>query len=362
MEMPSPLLFSLARDSHVLVRNNRVFQPSDKPSRTYLIGKDNSTLPMEESETSRGLEMLYVVKFGKLLKRIKDSYIEKILGLQETGLKKLEEQIRKDAVKLFYLTEVQNAYIDSLGGENEFRQLGERAKAQRQAYVEILSLAERKRDVPHGPISLPKNVLITGNNLYELRNRARSNKPVACSNGKYFFIYSGICSLDEIEERAGKQLEAMILGIAEAENAELVAPLKKIEEFRSAIASGILDKKGFEYQNLGFGYCNSSPVVYLRMDKNSDYGVGVYLKESFGRVAFDRAAFSIKIQPKNIINTSRICLAHSDFGMLKSELKDYTEGQALIRFLHCVRDRVGVYAPANNNNNDNNGGNDGNGN
>lgn len=339
MKLPSPILCSLAANNHILINKNRVYQPSNKATNSYLI-QNNKKLPVERTETIKNLEKLYKINFTSQIQDFKRNYLEKISGVEAKGIKKLEEKIKEDTIKIFYLTEVQNTYLDSLERENEFKELAKRANKDKKAYVEVLQWSNSTHE-DYFVLDFPKHTLITKNKIFQLKRKyLKKIKTVAVINNTEFFIFKEICNLKDIENKGTKKLEQLIFNELKKESPQILEAIQKIHRFRSAFASGILDKEGFEYQNLGLGYSNG-PMVYLRRKKNSNEGVGVYLRNILGKVSFSKKAFQINIDNNKKItrNNTSICLKHLDFYSLKLKLKKYPTGIALIKFLHNVRDR-----------------------
>lgn len=340
MNLPSPILCSLATNNHILINKNRVYQPSNKGSNTYLI-QNNEKLPLEKTETIKNLEKLYRIIFASQIQNFKRNYLEKISGVESKGMKKLEEKIKKDTIKIFYLVEVQNPYLDSLGRENEFKELAKRANEDKKAYVEVLQWLNNTCE-DYFILNFPRHTLITGDKIFQLKRKfSKKRETAAVINDTEFFMSREVCNLKDIENKSIEKLEQLIFNEVERESPQILEAIQKIHEFRSAFASGILDKEGFEYQNLGLGYSNGH-IVYLRRKNNSTEGVGVYLRNILGKIGFSKKAFYIDIDTNGKITRSsdkNICLRHSNFYFLRFKLKSYPTGIALIKFLHNVRDR-----------------------
>ena len=79
--LPPPLLYSLGKNSHLLVSEGRVYQPSRQKSEIFLINARKRKLYLEPSETLDVLDDLYDVKFSKQKQRFKKQYLEQIIGI-----------------------------------------------------------------------------------------------------------------------------------------------------------------------------------------------------------------------------------------------------------------------------------------
>ena len=339
MNMPSPLVFNLARGNHVLIDHGRVFQPSQNESDVYLVNSSGEKVQLEESGTLKDFDKLYKPYFSRSVEEWKKQTSGKISNEGTLGLKELEKLLENDATRLFFLVEVQGPYLESIGRENEFEQLVERAKEGKKAYAEVLKVAGRQGKFFQAEI--PSSAVISNNFVYEIKRIfLKKRNPIAFIHGRGYFASRELGSLDLLENRAKGQLESLFLKEVEKEDMQFSETVRKIRQYGGAFASGILEKKFFEYQNLGFGYCNDQGnVVYLRKNFGEKNGVAVRLKSFLGKTGYDKAAFQVLLDNDQIIRTSSICLAHSDFSRLKRKLRKFSTGVALVKYLHNVRDR-----------------------
>jgi hypothetical protein len=335
--LPEPILYSLARGSHVLVDKGQIYQHVSKKDSPARLRVDNEWLPLESSGTLKNLAELYPKKYSTRLQEFKQEYIEKVEGVESASIRELEKVLEKDIIKLFYITDVQNPYMASLGEESELDQIAQKTRGERKAFSDVLKWAGGKnRSLPK--IYLPRRFAISKNKVYTLRRRFIGKKPVGAQVGNRSFFMIEFADLENLSQNAVSSIESILVKECEKEKKSIVSTLKKVAELRSAVASGVLGKGGFEYQNLGLGYCDG-PIAYLRRTTNSREGVAVYLKKRFGNVDFSREAFNVSLNHNSINRLGHICLAHTDFYCLRLKLRKYPTGIALIKFLHNVRDR-----------------------
>jgi len=333
MAVPPPILCSFVRGNELLVHNGRIYQPRKEDSDVYLTC-DNSRTNLEQSEKAENLVKFYPIYFFEELKEQKKRFFSEIEEIKAKGLKEIEDILKDDAIKWFYLTEVQNAYVDSLDSSNEFRQLLEKAPEGKKAYADVLLWTE-KRESALSDLEIPDNALIKDDKIYMLKRKIlKSRKTAAVVHGREFFVAGEFDSLQGLEDRTREQFEVRLRN----ENSELEEAIAKVNRFRSAFASAIMNRGGFEYQNLGFGYCNG-PIVYLKRASNKNEGVAVSLRIFLGNVGYSKDAFTVHFSDGKIIRTGGICLAHPSFYSLKWKLRSLPKGTALIRYLHNVRDR-----------------------
>ncbi len=352
--IPQPLVCSLAEQGLVLLARGRVYQPSRKTTDTYIVRGENQEF-MEPAATLRDLEQNYMAMHEPLLKQLKQEHIEKIQGVKAQDLQELERRRNGDFFRMWYVTEVQNVYLESMDSKNEFTHARRQTKAEKKAYLDVLcTLEKRFADTGGCNVELPKYAMLADHNAYKLRRKFFSSKKTAAViQGSQFVVAQEVGHLDCIKERATMQLEQRLLKEWEQDNASITDALEKVSLYKSAIASGVTGKNGLEYQNFGFGHCNSAPVVYLRKETGSSDAVAVYLKRRFDKVTYNKAAFCAfvnnNIVPKEfradvndhiVSRVSGICLAGFDFARLNWNLRKQPKGVAAIRFLHNVRDRV----------------------
>ncbi len=338
--IPSPILCDFARDNYLLIYDGRAYQPSNKESDIYIIDRNNK-IYLEGSESLAKIDEIYRMQSKSYLEDLRNEYLEKISGINVNELEGIVNQVKDDAVKLFYLTEVLNEYIDSVDRKNEFSQLGLRVAEEKKAYAEAILWLETNEIRPIISIRLPSYALIKDNRIFKIGRNFFGKEVVAVIQNKQYNIKKEVCKLEDLEDATKRDLEDSVINECQKINSQFKIVYENIKKFRGAIASEILGKNNFEYQNLGFCYCNG-PIVYLKRDKDSTSAVAVQLLHIRGEVNYMNFPFEVQVKNGGIQRTDKnMCIATDDFKELQRELKHYKKGKALIRFLFSVRDRRG---------------------
>ncbi len=335
--IPPPLVCSLADGNVLLLAQGLVYQPAKKESDSYVL-HGNRRVHVEPTLTLQDLNDAYWKHYEPLFRQLKQQHLDGIRKAGADGIQELEQKLQGDAFKLWYVTEVQNVYLDSIDCANELEHLERRAKKEKKAYLNALRQIEKQPDEPSFSLEFPKYTLFLDKEIIELKRRFFSRRePVAVVSGNSFVAAREIDHLDRFAERTCDALERRLQSSWEKEDGRIADVAGKLRKFKSAFASGLAERNGFEYHNLGFGSCDK-PLVYLRSGPGSNDAVAVYLEMKDGKITFCDVPFAVQIENGTILRKNNICVTSSDFEQLHADMKHLPDGARLIRFLHNVRD------------------------